>query len=271
MRLQSVEDVMPVWDGVIPLQDLEAFERGSFGERRQLGDRPAVLVVDMSYGAIDASNGRGVGEGGYAVASATRRLLDTARNANLPIIFTHAMFDASAAGIGLRKGVPRAAQPDDEYYRLLSELAVKPDEMVLPKRRPSAFFGTDLNSILIFHAIDSLIVTGVATSGCVRATVVDAHSYNYRVWIPEECVTDRGLLSHKVSLFDMQMKYADVVSLSDILNEIETRQTAASGVTGADLTPSNDSPRHEVGFRPAAWQHPMQAAAGDRRPSDRAR
>ena len=96
--------------------------------------------------------------------------------------------------------------------RVVSELAPGPDEVVIRKIKPSAFFGTPLASYLNELKIDSLVITGCTTSGCVRATVVDAFSLNYRVVIPSDGVFDRFELSHQVSLFDLSLKYADVVT-----------------------------------------------------------
>jgi nicotinamidase-related amidase len=104
-----------------------------------------------------------------------------------------------------------------EAYEIVPELQPLPSETVLVKAAPSAFFGTDLVNLLVFHSIDTVILAGTVTSGCVRATAVDAFSYNFRVVIPEECVCDRGPTSHKVALFDIHMKYGDVRSLADVL------------------------------------------------------
>ncbi len=88
---------------------------------------------------------------------------------------------------------------------------------MVTKSKPSAFFGTPLASMLTYLGVDTLVVTGMVTSGCVRATVVDAFSHNYRVVVPIECVADRSATSHQVNLFDMDMKYADVLPLADVL------------------------------------------------------
>jgi nicotinamidase-related amidase len=106
--------------------------------------------------------------------------------------------------------------------RIAEEIQPAPGDVVLQKRRPSAFFGTNLIDTLIYARIDTVIVAGMSTSGCVRATVVDAFSYNYRVAIPEECVADRSSISHKVSLMDMHMKYGDVMPLDDLIVSLNT-------------------------------------------------
>jgi nicotinamidase-related amidase len=100
---------------------------------------------------------------------------------------------------------------------LADELGRRPDELIIEKTGASGFFGTDLVKTLIYHRVDTVIVTGAATSGCVRATVVDAASFNYFVIVPEDCVSDRAVASHQMSLFEMDQKYADVVPTEDVL------------------------------------------------------
>ena len=110
---------------------------------------------------------------------------------------------------------PRMRSP--KAYEIWPELAPLPDEHVFEKTYPSAFFGTTLASQLVYHSIDTLVVTGTVTSGCVRGTCLDAFNFNYRVVVPEECVCDRGEVSHKVALFEIQMKYGDVVPIDEVL------------------------------------------------------
>jgi maleamate amidohydrolase len=120
-------------------------------------------------------------------------LLEAARGAGIPVIYTRRIGDQ----------IPEIIAPLE-------------DEIVIAKDKPSAFFGTPLVSYLTALGIDTLIVAGTSTSGCVRATVVDAFSLNYAVVVVEDCVFDRGSVSHKVNLFDMQAKYADVLSLEQV-------------------------------------------------------
>jgi nicotinamidase-related amidase len=105
-------------------------------------------------------------------------------------------------------------------YEIWPEIAPLHGEVVIVKTYPSAFFGTTLSSQLIFDSIDTLVVTGTVTSGCVRATCLDGFNYNFRVVVPQECVCDRGPVSHKVALFEIQMKYGDVVTLEEVLDRI---------------------------------------------------
>lgn len=107
-----------------------------------------------------------------------------------------------------------------EADSVIPELRPLDDDIIVTKAKASVFFGTQLASMLVSLGIDTIIVTGVTTSGCVRATVVDGFSNNFRVIVPAECVGDRASLPHKVSLFDMDMKYADVMDLDDVLTRI---------------------------------------------------
>ncbi len=219
---------MAIWDDVIPESDLKNFRKAQYGGETELGSKPAIVVVDMSWGFVDSRYGRGNSEQGWPAVRAIQRLLERGREAGVPIFFTTGYNDTSDASHGRWKS---AVAPDPVENDIVPELAPRPDEPVLRKRRASAFFGTDLLEFLIYHGIDTLIVTGMTTSGCVRATVVDAFSYNYIVVIPEECVGDRGVVSHKVSLFDMHMKYADVLPLERVLSYLAERRPAAAAVS----------------------------------------
>jgi nicotinamidase-related amidase len=107
-------------------------------------------------------------------------------------------------------------------YEFVAEIAPRPGDVLLPKKHPSAFFGTPLASYLIERNVDTLVVTGCTTSGCVRGTVVDGFAYNYKVVVPQECVYDRSPVSHAVNLFDMASKYADVRPTAEVLGLLET-------------------------------------------------
>jgi nicotinamidase-related amidase len=219
---------MAIWDDVIPESDLKNFRKAQYGGERELGQKAAIVVVDMSWGFVDSRYGRGNSEMGWPAVKAIQRLLEAGRDAGVPIFFTTGYNDFSDASHGRWKS---AVAPDPVENEIVPELTPRPDEPVLRKRRASAFFGTDLLEFLIYHGIDTLIVTGMTTSGCVRATVVDAFSYNYIVVIPEECVGDRGVVSHKVNLFDMHMKYGDVLPLERVLSHLAALRPAAAAVS----------------------------------------
>jgi nicotinamidase-related amidase len=160
---------------------------------------------------------------GWPAVHATKTLLDKGRETSTPIFFTRGEHAKTPTEMGRWKhqAWAKARALDPKEHEIVEEIKPKPDEVVITKIFPSAFFGTNLASMLIFHNVDTVIVIGMVTSGCVRASVVDAFSYNFIVVIPEECVGDRGVVSHKVSLFDMHMKYADVAPLSKVLSYLD--------------------------------------------------
>jgi nicotinamidase-related amidase len=188
----------------------------------QRGTKPAVLVVDFTYGFTEAQYPTGADMSRQV--RATAELLEVARSVRVPIIFTTIAYDASQLGslswltkapgmASLRLGT-RAIMIDDR-------LAPDPAESILVKTGASAFFGTPLISALIGLRVDTLVVAGATTSGCVRASVVDAVQYGYPTLVPRECVADRAAGPHEASLFDMHQKYADVLAVADVVNYLE--------------------------------------------------
>lgn len=217
---------MTVWEDIIPPEDLKMFVKSRMGGRAGYGQKPAIIVVDMTYGFVDDAYPKGCSKTGWPAVAAIQELLDKGRQAGVPVFFSKGAHATTATERGRWKSEKTFEQEtvDPREYQIVEELSPRAGEVMITKTFPSAFFGTSLASMLVFHNIDTLIVTGMVTSGCVRATVVDAFSYNFMVVIPEECVGDRGLVSHKVSLFDMHMKYADVVFLSEVIGYLEKYQ-----------------------------------------------
>ncbi|OLN23010.1 hypothetical protein BTO30_06425 [Domibacillus antri] len=205
---------MAIWDDVLNEKDKEMFSKANMGGTKEIGKVPALLIVDMTYGFVDSRFRLGCSETGYPAARATAVLLGKARERIMPVFFTRGFTESHHSGIGMWKGGEDKSELENT---IVDEVKPLDHEIILQKRRPSAFFGTNLVDMLIYHGVDTLIITGITTSGCVRASVVDAFSYNFTVLIPEECVSDRSQISHKVSLLDMHMKYADVIKLENLL------------------------------------------------------
>jgi maleamate amidohydrolase len=195
---------------------------GVFGNRIGFGQRPALLLIDFvqAYFDKDCDLYAGVED---ALASAIR-IRDAARKAGIPVIYTNVVYHKSALDGGrffqkakpLRnfiKGSPMGAWPEG--------LDPSEDEMVISKQYPSAFFGTSLASTLTAMGIDTLIHTGLSTSGCVRATCVDSSSHGFIPIIVREAVGDRHSAPHEANLFDMNAKYGDVVSEDEVLAYID--------------------------------------------------
>jgi nicotinamidase-related amidase len=190
------------------------------------GQHPALLVIDFVNAYVTPGSPLYAAPGVPDAVAATRPLLNAARQHGLPVIYTNVTFapDGRDGGMFVRK-VPALLHltADSPLSRIVDDLAPFPDETVINKKYASAFFGTPLASLLISHGIDTIILTGCSTSGCIRATAVDGMQYGFRVVVPRECVGDRNITVHEANLFDIQAKYGDVVSCGDVLRYIEQR------------------------------------------------
>ena len=203
------------------------YAKARLGESITMGSRPAVLVVDFSCGFTDPECA--LGSDLTPQVEATRRLLDTAREKGLPVIFTTIGFEPSLkdGGLWLQK-VPSLGdlQLGGHWVEIDPRLAPRPDETVIVKKGASAFFGTNLAAILISQGIDSVVLCGATTSGCIRGTAIDLLQYGFPTLVPRECVGDRAQAPHDANMFDIQAKYADVVSLDEALAYVESVSTA---------------------------------------------
>jgi maleamate amidohydrolase len=195
------------------------FQDKGFGRRVGFGQRPALLAVDFITGFTDLRSPL-AGDLDTQLA-ATNALLEPARAAGIPVIFSTVAYDAELqeAGIWVRK-IPANSWlvEGSEWVEVDARLNQRPNETTLVKKYASCFFGTDLAARLISRRVDTLIITGCTTSGCVRATAVDACSYGFHTIVVEEAVGDRAALPHAASLFDIDAKYGDVVGLEETLS-----------------------------------------------------
>jgi maleamate amidohydrolase len=204
-------------------QAREVYARAGLGARVTLGSRPAVLVIDFSCGFTDPECA--LGSELTAEVEATRRLLDAARGRGLPVVFTTIGFDASLTdgGLWLQK-VPSLAdlQLGGKWVEIDPRLGRRDDEAVIVKKGASGFFGTNLASVLVTLGVDSVILCGATTSGCIRATAIDLLQYGWPTLVPRECVGDRAQAPHEANLFDIQAKYADVVPVEEAIAYVES-------------------------------------------------
>ncbi len=205
-------------------------ERGSpvthiegFGERGGFGRRPALAVIDMTLGFTDPKSPLAcdLEEPVKNIA----RLLDTARQAEVPVIFTTVAFresDKLTAAAFIEK-VPAllVLEAGSRWAEIDPRIAPRETEPVLNKLFASGFFGTGMGSALTVAGVDTLIITGVSTSGCVRATAVDALQYGFRPVVPREAVGDRNPDAHEANLHDIDAKYGDVISTEDALKYLQ--------------------------------------------------
>ncbi len=191
-------------------------ERSSLG----LGQRPALILVDMIRGFTDPACP--LGSACAEVVKANARLLEAFRAADLPVFFTTVVYHCPEQAHVFRKRIPalNLLTPDSDWIEVDPALAPVAGESVIEKQWASSFFGTDLAQRLSEASADSLVVTGLTTSGCVRATVVDGLQHDYPVVVPREAVGDRNAKAHAANLFDMHAKYADVLALDEVLEKL---------------------------------------------------
>ena len=201
----------------------QVYDAARLGQSITLGERPAVLVVDFSCGFTDPECA--LGSELSAEVEATRRLLDVARAKGLPVIFTTIGFEPSLkdAALWVEKAPALAdLQLGGHWVEIDPRLDRREDETIVLKKGASAFFGTNLASILTTQRVDSVVLCGATTSGCVRATAIDLLQHGFPTLVPRECVGDRAQAPHDANLFDIQAKYADVVALEDALDYVES-------------------------------------------------
>ncbi|MDX6739617.1 isochorismatase family protein [Actinocorallia sp. A-T 12471] len=226
------------WDDVLDATDRAVFEAAGWGRRAGFGSRPAIVVIDVNYnfaGDTDEPILDSIKRWRYACGpeSWTRsipaivRVLEVARRKRLPIVYTTnpRRPDGFDLGVWNDKSHRSTDVVDVMGHRgndIVDEVAPEDGDIFIEKRKPSAFFGTPLMSHLTNLKADSLILMGSTTSGCVRATAVDAVSYDLKVTIPHEAAFDRSQLSHKVALMDVHMKYCDVTDTDDVLGYLES-------------------------------------------------
>jgi len=205
------------------------YDDAGFGRPVPRGSRPAVVVVDFSYGFTDPAHPTGADMTDAVLATA--RLLDQARGRGLPVVFTTIAYDPAQVSTlaWLRKATGMAALTQgSELVEIDARLSPQPTEHLVVKTGASAFFGTALAAYLTAAAADTVIVTGATTSGCVRATVVDAVQYGFPVLVPRDCVADRAPGPHEANLFDIDQKYGDVVPLDDVLSYVGSLSTTTA-------------------------------------------
>ena len=220
------------WRDIVPEEILKVYT--PYHRDVYVGERPALLAIDLynlAYRGGEKEPHELVGEfpsscGRFAweAIEPTLRLFNAARAANIPVIYTTAPTTSAVVATNRRIG---AGSVDADFE--INE-AYKPQDadICIVKERASAFYGTPILPHLNRLGVSSLIVCGESTSGCVRASVVDAYSAGYHVCIAEECVYDRSILSHKVNLFDLHHKYADVLGVDEITTVLAGKTMQAS-------------------------------------------
>lgn len=202
-----------------------------------IGRRPALLVIDVQYRSMGEQPlpiqeailtlPTSCGEYGWRAVPHIARLVETFRQLNAPILYPYVAHKSAHNRGQFETKVPGVMDVPEQAYAFVAEVAPREGDITIPKFQASAFHGTALTSYLVSLGVDTVVVTGCTTSGCVRATVVDACALNFKVVVPQDAVYDRSQTSHAVNLFDMASKYADATptdTLVDLLkNKIERR------------------------------------------------
>jgi len=230
----------PIWNKYLTERDKEFFAQTRFGARAGWGKRPALLIIDVNYAfcgdkrePIMESVKRwptSCGEEAWDALPVLARVIDVARGQGVPVIYTTGISreDKWDMGSWLFKSSGRARpepaprQTNHDGNEIMPQIAPGPRDIVVPKQKPSGFHGTNLLSYLTMLQCDSVIVGGTTTSGCVRGTVIDSFSYNFRTAVIEDGCFDRAQASHAINLFDMHAKYADVVSSEEAIAFLES-------------------------------------------------
>lgn len=219
----SPSDVAATWSDLLTDRDRRVIANAGYGASRGLGESPLLVAIDCQYNYIGADEPvdeqqdrwpAGGGEGAWDAIRTIAELLGTARRAGVPILYTRNVqkrtvhFDSF---VGKSTWDKRATLDEAEGSKVVDEIAPREGDLVLDKSYASAFYGTPLLTYLVGLGADTLLITGVSTSGCVRATAVDAVTRGYKVAVVADAVADRITASHQVALLDLWMKYTDVV------------------------------------------------------------
>lgn len=230
-----------IWNEFLTERDKQVFEKSGFGAEAGFGEKPALLVIDVSYNfcgdkrepILDSIKNfhNSCGEYAWDALPHIRKLIDKCHEKGIPVIYTTGTVreDGWDAGGWAWKNsrtdedvtAPKTTGFNRDGNDIMDEIAPSPQDIVIYKHKPSAFSGTPLSGFLNDLGADSLLVTGTTTSGCVRASVIDAFSNNYRVAVVEEGCFDRSQASHAINLCDMHAKYADVVTTEDALAYVD--------------------------------------------------
>ncbi|MFC2057074.1 isochorismatase family protein [Chloroflexota bacterium] len=222
---------MPIWDQFLTEQDKQLLRQAAKKEPRGFGNHPALLVIDAYYRALGdrplhilesvKAWPSSCGMDGWEAIYKTQDLLKAARTNGIPVVYSTSIDDFPSPWHRGSKRKLRYELPEGPHRiqsQIVDEVKPQPDELIVRKAAPSAFYGTPLLSHLIYLGVDTVITCGETTSGCVRATVVDGCSHRFSMGVVQECTFDRIQASHAINLFDMNQKYADVVTLEEAVN-----------------------------------------------------
>ena len=206
------------------LQSVDAYyqQRNIFQDRFGFGERPAIVVVDFAYGWTDPAYAGGSDRLDAPVEN-TAQLLAAGREREIPIIYTTSSYRPATGDQPFKSAADRSDAFrvwDARACEIDQRLAPQPEDLLIYKENASAFFGTHLAPYLIERQVDTLLITGCSTSACIRATATDAKSNRFRPIIVADCVGDRSAVCHVFTLHDIQARFADVLSLENVLGQL---------------------------------------------------
>lgn len=219
---------MKEWEAIFPELERRIYEKARYGGKQEFGQNPALLIIDVTLAfvgtrpveildAIDEFPSS-CGKVAWEALPKIKTLLEACRGASVPVVFTTGDANFKAIFANATKRSPAAQDIEAKGDEIPEVIKPRQGEYVVRKARASAFFGTHLITYLIRKKVDSLLITGTTTSGCVRATTLDAFSFGLPAFLVEDCIFDRSRLSHLVNLYEMNSKYGTVISLAETLD-----------------------------------------------------
>jgi len=228
-----VERAARPWDGIIPEEEIEIYRKAGWGTPSGIGHWPALLVIDVQYRSMGEkplpiaeaieTMPTSCGEYGWRAVPHIASLMRVFRELGAPILYPYVAPKEAHNRGQFETKVPGVMDVPRRGYEFVAEVSPRHGEITIPKFQASAFHGTALTSYLVGLGVDTVVVTGCTTSGCVRATVVDACALNFKVVVPQDAVYDRSQTSHAVNLFDMASKYADVLPSEELARQLQAK------------------------------------------------
>jgi maleamate amidohydrolase len=225
------------WKGIVPADILEVYAQ--YKRETFVGPAPALLAIDLyecvyqggSVPVLEAmkTNTSSCGVHAWTAIEPTKRLFAAARAAGLPVLYSTSDIRPNANPTKISATKRKRAAPEPAMYQIRPEFKPEPQDVVIAKQRASAFYGTPLMAHLTQLGVQTVIVCGESTSGCVRASAVDAYSNGFHVVLVEECCFDRNPLSHAVNLFDMHHKYCDVMHIDEVVRHLDGMKMKKAG------------------------------------------
>jgi len=219
------------WKDIVDPKILDIYS--SYKRKTYIGPKPVLLAIDLYNMVFEGGplpvheavkiNRSSCGINAWNAIKPIQELLALVRSKSIPVIYTTNDIRRKSKNAAVHATHRRARKLDPQSYEIKAEFKPRSQDLIIIKERASAFFGTPLIAYLTRLGVDSVIVCGESTSGCVRASVVDAYSYGFHTVVVEECCFDRSLLSHKVNLFDLHHKYADVMHLEEVKRHLKSR------------------------------------------------